>query len=175
MVRLICVGSAGLCRTLELEGNEGRWTGVTTDYYHGEDPVRSDYVHTFSDIGRAKSDLSLWCEFGPVFTETEQIAGIEKLFPEGSDVVEHWADYAIRATISYRPKGYDVVWRGGAVRDRRGHMREKALLIRIPENGDVRCPKRFMGRVIGKKGVKINELSKKHEVKIHLVEIPNPE
>jgi hypothetical protein len=43
--------------------------------------------------------------------------------------------------------------------------------MRINTGGTVRCPERFFGRVIGKKGIKINTLSKLNKVTIKLVRV----
>jgi hypothetical protein len=167
MVKLIAIGSWGRTNVLDLEKKDEQFEGKITSFFHDRDSQTHDYVHSFTSIERARSWFSYCNDFVTVFTEEEQIEQCEMLFPEDVDVVLHRRGPAVYANLAYKPKGYDVVWSDG------DDSRSMILLIRIPENGQVRCPKRFMGRVIGKKAVKINELSKKHGVKIHLVEIPD--
>jgi hypothetical protein len=174
--RLISVGWGNVSRVLELEEKDGKYIGTSFEYFHTSNAHVVSVLSIgdsgeFASIERAKDSLSFYTDNGPVFTEEEQIAGCNKLFHEGTDVVELSSGAAINCSIAYRPKGFDVVWRGE--KQNRNILTERVVIIRIPEDGQVRCPKRLMGRVIGKKGVKVNELSKKHGVKIHLVEIPD--
>ncbi len=113
-----------------------------------------------------------------VFSVEEVASKWDAFFPEGSfDVVEivDPPEERVRVIGQYRIAGFDIVWM------QRASGRESSvtgfefparfLLIRIPEDGKVCCPSQFMGRVIGKGGSKIRELSEEHGVTVTLVEV----
>ncbi|MBX4198797.1 hypothetical protein KW800_00755 [Candidatus Parcubacteria bacterium] len=172
VTRLISVSNWGNCYVLDLEPAEVGFTGVVRLYQHLGGPIHHSGPHQFDSLEDAKRVMGLWFDF--VETEEELIESMQSSFPGDADVALLPRRQAYGMSRAYKPKGYDLVWAGHSTDHRPGVRRSdtcKVLVIRIPESGQVRCPKEFMGRVIGKKGVKVNELSKKHGVRIRLVKI----
>ncbi|MBX4200137.1 hypothetical protein KW790_01615 [Candidatus Parcubacteria bacterium] len=173
-IKLISICDWGNCYVLELNQDEFGYSGTLVYHKHGVEPRVIWTNHNFATLEDAER-FSL--DRGQPKNEDWYIGLCEGLFPEDVDVALVRAEHAFMLNLAYKLKSYDIVWKQEGryhpdrPRDSRFKCPDRVLVIRIPESGVVRCPERFFGRVIGKKGVKINKLSEKHGVRINLVRV----
>lgn len=136
--------------------------------------VEADDIETARGIAAKKLTTSPLEE---VFTVEEIAQKWRPFFPEGShDVIEVVGFPEGREVFGqYGIAGFDIVWaqraRGKENPVTGFEFPARFVLIRIPEDGKVRCPAQFMSRVIGRGGSKIRELSDAHDITITLVEV----